>query len=331
MTEVAKGKSAPFTVSFGGEPYLLDLDFERAAQAKNRQVIVLDGGSTNEDEIVSECETRSFDGTDRIVVVDNAQKIAGRDGVLQRYIDDKDPEDDSAILVAIVRAEKLPSIWVEAGKKGRIIQHEAYKPWEDAKKCARVAREAKRLGIKLDKGVAELLLKVTGDSLRQCVNELRKMVYLVGDGESVTTKHVALVGSHQYPAEPYDVSKAAVSKTPKKAMTFLSYLYKHMGEGAWVPTVVSLQRLVGKLVVARQMLDNGEAHALIGRVLGITSEQDSKAEFAFRKNWLPIVGQHSVAELLQYMGELCELESQVKGPARSKRTLVELAVLRIAA
>ena len=329
---MAKGKrSAPFTVSFGGEPYLLDLDLERAKQATQRHVILLDGASTNEDEIVSECETRSFDGTDRIVIVDNAQKIAGKDGVLQRYIDGKNPEDDSAILVAIVRADKLSSIWVDAGKKGRILQHQAYKPWEMDKKAARVVQEAKSLGLKLDKDVAELLIKVTGDNLRQCVNELRKMPYLVGEGELVTQKHVALVASHMYPAEPYDVSKAAVSKTPKKAMTFLSHLYKHMGEGTWVPTVVSLQRLVEKLVVARQMLDSGEPHALIGRVLGITSEQDSKAEFAFRKNWLPIVSRHSVTELLRYMENLCELESQVKGPARSKRTLVELAVLRIAA
>jgi DNA polymerase III delta subunit len=54
-------------------------------------------------------------------------------------------------------------------------------------------------------------------------------------------------------------------------------------------------------------------------------------EFACKTNLIPVAQKHTVKVLLGHMNQLCKLDAQVKGAARSKRTLVELAVLSLAA
>lgn len=328
---MAARKPVPFVVFYGGEGYYLDQAFEQGRHWPKRQVCVLDGNDIDEEALVSVLEAQSFDGQDRAVVLDNAHKLGGKNGTLSLYIDEKDVKDDRVVLVAIVRSEKLSPVWASAAKKGRRKEHKSYKPWEGDKKIARIKKEAKELGLELADGLADQLMAALGDNLHLIMNELRKLVYIVGEGGKVELSHAASVVAHMYPAEPYDVSKAALGRNPRRAMTLLSFLYKHMGDGTWVPVVVSLQRLVEKLIVARQLMDSNAPMVVVARSVGVTTEKESAAEFVFRKNWRDLVQKHTVAKLLGYMKKLCELEAQVKGPAKSKRTLVELAVLSIAA
>jgi DNA polymerase III delta subunit len=318
-------------VFYGGEDYYLDQAFEQGKRWPKRQVTILDGDSLEEAELVGELEAQSFDGRDRAVVLDNAHKHGKKGGPLSSYIEAKEVGDDRMVLVAIVRSERLSPIWAAAAKKGRVKEHKSFKPWEGEKQSARIKREAKKLGLELADGLPQQLTAALGDDLRLVMNELRKLVYIVGEGGKVELKHAASVVAHMYPAEPYDVAKAAVEKRAGRAMSLLSFLYKHLGEGAWVPVTISLQRLVEKLIVARQLLDSDTPTLVLARSVGVTAKKDSAAEFVFRKNWLGLVQKHTVRELLRHMQKLCELETQVKGPARSKRTLVELAILSIAA
>jgi len=328
---VAGRKPVPFIVFYGGEDYYLDRALEQGGHWPKRQVTVLDGEGMIEEELVAALQAQSFDGQDRAIVLDNAHKFGRKGGLLSTYVENKESSDDRMVLVAVVRAEKLNPVWSAAAKKGRVKEYKRFKPWEDDKKAQRIRKEAKALGLELAKGLPEQLTAALGDDLHLIMNELRKLVYIVGKGGKVELKHAASVVAHMYPAEPYDVSKAAVEKRPNRAMTLLSFLYKHMGDGAWVPVTISLQRLVEKLIVARQLYDDKAPQLVLARAVGVTTDKESAAEFVFRKNWLGLVQRHSLKELLGYMQKLCELEAQVKGPARSKRTLVELAVLSIAA
>lgn len=318
----SSGQPVSFVVGFGEEAFLVDRVLERGRSWKGRNVIVLDGDRIDAEELVGECETRSFDSTDRVIVLDNAHKVKGK--VLDTYIEDKDPQDDSVVIVAGVRGKSLPKVWAKAANKGKLIECPKFKPWEQHKTCARITQEAKRLKLTLDDGIAELFLKVLGDNLRQTVNELKKLVYLVGERGTVKKEHVALVLTHVFPAAPYEVAEAAAAKRPKKAMKLVAFLFKHMGEGASVPVTISLMRLVEKLIIARQLLDKGEEAPVI-------ATRFNMHEYAFQKNLLPLVRKHTVPQLRDTMVALCELEAQVKGPARSKRTLVEQAILSLAA
>lgn len=318
-----KSRRVPFIVSYGGEDLYLDRDLEKAKTTKNRHVIVLDGDDISEDELVSVCEARSFDRTGRIVVLDNAQKFKSVKGPLKSYITDKDPEDVSTVLVAIIRALSPGALWGAAIAKGRSAEHPTFKPWEKNKTIARIGREAAKLKLTLDSGIADLLITVTGDNLRQIVSELRKLVHIVDESKVVKRDHVAKVITHVYPAEPYDVSQAAAHRNSRKAMTLFSFLYKHMGVGACVSVTTSLQRLVEKLIIARQLLDQGESPDVI-------AIRFNMKPYPFKKNLLPMVRRHTVPHLLKQMQILCRLETKVKGASRSKRTQVELAILSLA-
>lgn len=329
---MAARKPVPFSVFFGGEDYYLDRAFERGKHWPSRQVTVLDGFDLDETELVEELEAGSFDGRDRALVLDNATRVGARkDGPFASYVEAKEVSDDRVVLVAIVRDERLSSVWGAAAKKGRVKEYRRFKPWESEKQAERIRKEAAKLGLTLADGLPQQLTAALGDDLRLVMNELRKFVYIVGEGGTVELEHAASVVAHMYPAAPYDVAKAALEKRLGRAMSLLSFLYKHMGEGTWVPVVVSLQRLVEKLIVARQLLDSDAPTLVLARSVGVMTQKDSAAEFVFRKNWLGLVRKHTVAVLLRYMRRLCELEAQVKGPARSKRSLVELAILSIAA
>lgn len=319
---MASSKSGPFRVFFGDEDFLLDQALNRFRSHKTRSVILLDGEAIDGQQVVSICETRSFDGQLRIVIIDHAQKVKAAEPLL-KYVEGKDSKDRTVILVAVVRAPRLSPAWLKAMRpKGKCVECLQPKPWKEKERVQRVAEQAKRLELKLDNGVAELLIKILGYDLRLITNELQKLSYLA-DGEVATKKHVGQLVPHVFPVMPYEVAEAAVGKKVKSAMTKLGLVYRNLGEGAAVPVTHSLVRIVEKLIIARSMLDAKDAVKVIAQRL-------SMHEYPLKLNLLPLARLHTVDQLRGQMKTLCRLDALVKGSARSKRTQVELAVLSIA-
>jgi DNA polymerase III delta subunit len=312
----------PFRVFFGDEDLLLDQALDAARNQSNREVILIDGDGLLGEEIISIFETRSMSGADRGIIIDNAQKVKHSDELVQ-FLKERDGLDRSVVLVAIVRSKRFASSWLKAmEERGKVVEHAKPKPWNVKTQLYRIQEQATKLGVRLDKGVPELLTKVIGYDLKMITNELRKLAYLV-EGEVVTTKHVALLIPHVFPAEPYEVAEAAFAKQPKKALNLLGFVYRNLGEGAAVPVGYSLMRLLERVLLVRQMSDVGDDIKTIAMRLGMH-------EYACQKNLLPLARLHSVGRLKTQMRTLCRLDSLVKGPARSKRTQVELALLAIA-
>lgn len=318
-----KKRTGPFVVAFGGEDYFLDRAVELGRSRKDREVVVLDGDGMTDHDFVDICEMRAFDGTDRVVVLDNANKLKG-DKVLKPYIEAKDPQDDSVIIIAVVRSDKLSDLWKAAAAKGRSDSYPKLKPWEGAKLQKHVEKEAERLKLTLGKGTVAAFTYFLGAELRPIVNELRKLIYVVGEGGVVERKHVAMVVAPAMPAQPWEVADAAAEKNAKKAMNLVSLLYKSKGDGVCIPITAALLKTVEKLIVARQMLDKGDGKEIL-------AARFDMHPFRVEKYLIPLAQKHTVPRLRVQMKHLCKLDAQIKGPAQSKRTLVELAVLSIAA
>jgi len=318
----AKSSSVPFVVSFGGETYFLDKDLEKARVWSGRMVSLFDGDGLTDHDLVSFLESTPFDGSERVVVVDDAQKIKG-DKQLKRYIEAKDPKDISTILVAIIRSEKLGSLWEEAAKKGKRFEYKKLKTYADNNEVVKwVEAEAKRLGLALDKGIASSMYQLVGGDLHRLANELEKL-RVIAKGEMVTAAILNLVLSPSPVAEPWQVAEAAVEKDVKKAMNLLSILYRNQGDDANVPLTYALMRQVEKLIVARQMIDRKASDEEIAAAIDMHP-------WRCRNHFLPFVRRHDLGRLAGHMRRLCRLDESVKSSARSKRTLVELAVLSIA-
>ncbi len=319
----AKTTQVPFIVSFGGEPYFLDKDLEKARTWDGKTVALFDGDGLTDLELISFCETPPFDGIDRVVVIDDAQKIKG-DKQLKRYIEGKIPTDTATILVAIVRSEKLSEVWAMAAKKGRRLEYKKLKTYEDNNEVIRwVESEAKRLGLTFDKGIANTLYQLVGADLHRLANELEKLRVLAKKGEVVTSTILGMVISPSPTAESWQVAEAAVERDAKKAMNLLSILYRNQGDDANVPLTYALMRQIEKVIVARQMIDRRAPDEEIAVAIGMHP-------WRCKNHFLPLVRRHDLGKLAGHMSRLCRLDEDVKSSARSKRTLVELAVLSIA-
>lgn len=317
-------KKRPFVIAYGGEDFLIDRIADtarRTAEFEDYQFVRLDGDRIDGAKLVSICENRPVDGRDRIVLLDNAQKVKGK--LLEQYIADKAITDTSVMIFVLVRADKVPAPWDAAIAKSQAMHFPKFHPWQVDQKIGRILAESTRVEVKLSKDMAGLLLRLVGDDLGLIVNELRKMFYIVGKGGTIKREHIALVVPKLPPAEPYQVAEAAADKNLKRAMDLTSLVYKYMGDGASVPICFSLMKQTERLIVSAQMLEKGDSPEVI-------ATRFDMHPFAFKKNLLPMVRKHKIADLRKQMQNLCRLDSQVKSAARSKRTRVELAVLSLA-
>lgn len=319
----AKG---PFLVLYGDEDFLMDrtVNTKRQSWKKTRTVIMKDGGDLNDEELVSLCESNAMFGEpeNKAIFLDNAQDLKLK-GDLAKYIAQKDPKDLSCLILAVVRSGKLPQVWKDAVKKGEQGFYQKLKPWDTDKAISRIIDEAALLGVKLDQPLAELIHRYLGDNLRATVSELSKLSYLANNG-TITKAQIVSVLTPDLQVAPYQIAEAALERNSRKALNLMTTLYTSMGDGANVPLAYALMDKVEKLTVVRHLLDQGETSQGISIRLGVH-------EYVCKKSWIPLAQKHTLKDLFRHMQDLCKLDVQVKGAARSKRTLVELAVLSITA
>ena len=313
----------PFVVSFGAENYFLDEELQRGMHYPNRNVTVLDGAGLKGAELVDVCETPCFDSSDRVVVVDNAEKVKS-DKTLKTYLVTKDVADTSVMVFVICRSDRLPDVWGSVAKKARIFEHPKLKTWDTNNEViAYIPKMAKRLGLILDKGVPEMLYKYLGADLFKIANELRKVLVLVGKGGTATLDQVRSLCPTIFPVTVFQVVDKAIQKDAQGALIYLSFLYQNEGDESLVPLCGFLGKQLEKLAVARQMLDQKMPEDDM-------AIQIDMHPYRLRNFFLPIVRKHTLPNLLHAMAMTCKLDLDVKGAGSSKRTLVELAVLAVA-
>lgn len=317
--------NGPFMVVFGDEDFLLDRFIaERKELWSKRSVTVCDGGGLTDQDVVQLFEkTDLFEVRPRAIILDNANEVKTTPSkALMHYVADTDPKDLSCVVLAVVRSKSISSMWQDAVKKGVSVEYQRPKPWENDKFLARIDTESGRFGLQFAPGMLELFHRFVKDDLRTASNELSKLSYVVGSDRIVRPEHIAMVTASHVTVVPYEVADAAIDKDPTKAMKLMSLVYRDMGESCLVPVVYALMRQVEQTLVIVSMLERNESTSVIASRLSLN-------EFVCKKK-LPTARKHSTQSLIGQMNKLCKLDAQVKGAAKSKRTLVELALLSVA-
>jgi len=310
----------PFVVAFGGEDFFLDRDIEKALQAKRLPLrLDADDGLTDE-QLVVFCER--YSEVPRVIIVDNAQKVKG-DKALRAFIEAKDITDTSLILVAIVRSEKLPEVWSLALSKGKGVERKKPKPWETDTYTDFIRLEATRLRVAINGDVSTMLLQYVGPDFYRLANELRKLTIYVGQAGTINKEHVSLITTRTPKAEPYQVAEAVMAKDSRLAMNLFSVLYMNSGDDANIPVVRALMKQIEKTAIVRRLQDQGVNEEDIAVLIGMKL-------WPFKNVAAPTARKHDLRSLVNNMGRLCKLDADVKGPSRSKRTLVEMTMLSIA-
>lgn len=321
---MAKTKLGAFVVFYGEEDYLLDREYQKSKAWPDRMVTFLEGTSTTCDEVLDALFQLSLDDSLGVaVVLDNAQKLKPTKAFKQ-YVEGREATDSSAVLVAIFRDSKVPKGWDFLAAKARCVEHRKFKAWETPKIQARVLSEARRCGLEIAGKAMDLILKIYGQDIKGIVNEFQKLSFIIPAGGNITPKHILSVCRAQLAVQPWDVAAYAAEKDLKQALTTTALLFKYEGENIALPILAALMRQTEQLLVVRSLLDQGQLAKEIAQTLQVH-------EFLVGKVFVPAAKKHKASDLLLQMKTLCKLETQVKGQASSKRTLVELAVHQLAA
>jgi len=319
--------TTPVVVSFGEEPFLLDRDLNAFRDQKGYAITRLDGALVNEATVVGACETYHIDYDDptniqpRVVVLDNGHKIKP-DKYLKSYLEGRDATDVSSVLAVVVRAASVPAFWTKLGSRVTLLEHKKFKTWDDKNEVVKwISEEASRIRLDLNIQLAKAMFQVDGGDLYRLSSELGKLKLLVGKG-TVTVDHLRLVMTPTSTVESWDVAEAAFMRSPKKALSMLSDLYRYAVDDPSLMILGALIKGVERIFVARSMIDKGatpdEAAAGIGM-----------HPYRFKKSLLPQVERQTVARLLKAMQNLCKLDVDLKRTSH-RRTLIELAVLDLA-
>jgi DNA polymerase III subunit delta len=321
MGATTRPPRVPFLVSYGAEDFFLDREIGRARKWPKREVILLDGEDVTERELVRSLETPA-DGS-KTVILDNAQKVkTGK--LLKAFVDESTPNDLSTILFAVVRSEKLPAGWQHVAQKGDSSEAKKFKSWETRDLFTWINGEAATHNVQFAPGVDQVFLKYVDVDLYRLSNEIRKLAIYVGPNGTITREHVDLIVSRTPSATQFQVAEMAIAKNAIGAMNAFSILYRNEGDSCLLPTASALMKQVERALIVRRSFDRGVDAGIASASVGLDA-----TKFPF-KQLSSAVKKHTSPDLVKHMTRLSKLDADVKGPASSKRTLVELAVLAIA-
>ncbi len=315
---------SPVVVSFGDEDFFLDRDHADFRKQPDRAVICVDGDDLKGDyELVSICETRTMESKPRVIVVDNANKVKP-EKAMKAYLEKKSAKDTDVVLALVHRDVKLPVFWSKLGDKVVIQERKKLKTFETNNEVVKwISDELRRQGLKADDRIANVIFMGTGTDLYRVTNEIQKLKLLVGAGNTVTVEHLQSILTIGSTVDVWQVVDAAANKEAKKAVNLLSSLYKYASDEPSILLAYSLMKQAERMLVACSLLSRGTPEDEVASRVGMHPWR-CKTFFA------PMVRKHTVGSLTRTMQDLCKLDVEIKRTTHSKRTLLELAILRFA-
>jgi DNA polymerase III delta subunit len=311
-----------FTVVYGDEEFLLDKARDHFRANDKMAVLTMDCEGKTGKAVVEMVDGAYLGDQPRLFVLDNANAIKSP-APLQRYIDSLDTEQATHKIAVIVRSDNLSAMWETAVLKGVRKLYAKPAPWKTSEQVTILRGEIARLGLQVDNRLLESLIQQVGWELGIFVREFEKLAVLLGPGGLVTQEVLAKVTSLQKQAEPWSVSDALAARQRSRAMNLLSACYKANGDQCLVPVVVTAMRQFEKLAVVKALQAKGASEEAIAARVGMHP-------FRCKQTLIPNAARYSKQEILGALQILCRLDILVKGSALSKRTHVELALLKIA-
>lgn len=324
-------KSSPksnLLVAYGAEGYHLDSVLLGAKAWDDRDIRQLDGTKVSDSDILNELRSSNYEGLPVTVIVDNAEEVTESESrLLRAYLGSKSSHDLDSVLVVISRSEKLPSMW-ESISNGKAVNYPKLKAFGEGKSnevIKYIKDRTVKFGFSFEDGADVIFFRATGGDLYVINNEFRKLHALasVTKETKITKKMILKFVVSNTTADPWSVAEATFNKSTKEAMRLLSHMYEDEPDKASTRICAALMKELQLEILARGMLDSG---ILPDGVASVLEMHPWKCKEIF----LPRVRKHDLNTLVGYMPKLCGLEFDVKGAAKSKRTLVELVVLSIA-
>jgi DNA polymerase-3 subunit delta len=240
IAEIGSGELRPAYLLAGDEPLLRDdaLEALRVAVlgdgASDFDFDRLEGSGTKPAALLDAVETLPVLARRRLVIVNEPEARRGARGLTEGIPETVERVGVGGTCVLAVAAAKADrrARWVKAFGDAVV---ECAAPTRSREIAAFIRGEAERQGVRLGRGVAELLADRTGPQLLLLRNEIAKLALLAGEGKSVTREHVAAGTASLAEAPIWDLTDAIGEG---RAADALGVLGKLLSAGAPGPVVL---------------------------------------------------------------------------------------------
>jgi DNA polymerase-3 subunit delta len=227
----------------------------RLGDLAEMNTVVLAGRSLSQDELLHHCDVPPFLGDFRLVIVNDLLtrlEKKGPDGKITQtgkdflaWLADYIPVIPETTVLVLNESKKIPArnpvlkAVNKLGDRGEVtlFQTPQLKRGELA---GWVAKRAREMGIRLDRGVAEDLAAFIGPNLRLINSELEKLALYAGD-RTITKKDVAVICPYAREASIFDMVDALGNRRTAVAFRLLAQMRNQGAHPLYLLTMIVRQ------------------------------------------------------------------------------------------
>jgi DNA polymerase-3 subunit delta len=329
--EWSKGKVRPVYVLVGGETFLKREWMEQlvhAFLAPDERELALSRYDLTEsslDQVLDDVRTPPFLASKKIVIASGATfltgardhaKIEHQPELLIEYVEQ--PTDD-AILVLEVESDKLDERKkvVKTLKQSAIVLNFATLGSLELKSW--LEQRAKKLNVTFADHAVEIFISRVGHQCATLASELEKLSLYVGNKGTIHEETIDALTIRTSEHNVFLLVEEITLLRTERAITLLDDLLRDKEEPIKIVMLIARQFRI--LLGALQLVKQGSSPMHIASQLGIPLFA-AKAAIEQAKHW-------KLANLLDVMNQLAELDVAMKSGTRDKRLGIELFILKL--
>ena len=279
---------------------------------------IVDAGEMPIQDIITRCETLSFFGSWRAVVVRRGEALRAPDqDALADYLEHGPPP--SVLILLAEKLDKRRRLFGVLQRTGRIIPCDRPSP-EDLPAWIRTRVEEG--GKMITPEAAQTLVVLVGGALRELASEIDKLVSYMGDRRGITVEDVHAVASHVAEATVFELMDAVGHRQAERALKLLQVV---LAEEAPIKVLFMLGDQIRMLLKTKALL---ERHPIPGRPLpaGAIREALGTRAFLFSRYRAQVAafGRLDVSTVLRL---LVETDTEIKTGQKSPRLALETLIV----
>ena len=236
--ELARGTVRTAYVLYGDEDLLLDEALEAVVSAalagadRGFNLDIMRGAEADGRDIVARASSFPMMAERRVVVVRDADKLAGRDPELvAAYVERPSPT--TCLVLAGTKPDFRRKPFVTVRKDGGAFE---FRPLQEDALLSWIAAQVARAGRRIVPGGCSLLAASVGTSLRDLRNEIDKLFVFAGDRKEITEDDVSAVAGVSREFSVFELQKAIGSRRTARAVAIMERM---LDAGEKVPVIVA--------------------------------------------------------------------------------------------
>jgi len=310
-------------VLFVGERGLVEravdetLDVLVGTEQRELAVVAYHADDIDERGLIGELRTPPLFTDRRIVLLRRADRfdLSDKSSTLAAYIDQ--PVATSVLLLAAPEMDRRKRLYKLVLKSGLVV---------DCKKLDRrtapqfVQTEVAEGGKHIDGAAVDALIELVGTDAALLANEVRNLVYYIGDRAAITEDDVLMMTANLREESIFSLTDAIANRDVGVALAALEQLFDDGAEPVYV--LMMIEWLLRRLYGARLAVDGGTSPEEAAEMAGVPPY--------FRRKFIAQVDRFTLAELVHLLDLLLDTDVELRQSGRTPRVAMELFVTRTA-